>query len=123
MLLADRLDDHGPVRRHCAGVVGDEQRATLARDVHDPLDLDSEPIPVEKLVDRPINRAFDPFGASPVGDVTLGLEPRELLAQVVDRGRRALACLAERQFDRQTSIRAAVLRVFHSERFLQGPDG
>ena len=51
VLLLDRLGDHRGVGRQRAGVVGDEQRAAVGRDVLDALDLAAEPQVVEEVVD------------------------------------------------------------------------
>jgi hypothetical protein len=82
VLLLDRLEDHRRVGRERAGVVGDEQGAAVGRDVLDPLDLAAEPVVVEELVDRLVEHALDALGAAPVGDLALGLDRGQVVAQV-----------------------------------------
>ena len=86
MLLLDRLEDHRRVGRQRAGVVGDEQRAAVGRDVLDALDLAAEPVVVEEVVERLVEHALDALGAPPVRDLALGLDRGQVVAQVLARG-------------------------------------
>ena len=82
VLLLDGLGDHRRVGRQRARVVGDEQRAALGGDVLDALDLAAEPQLVEEVDQRAVEEALHALGAAPVGDLALGLDGREVLAQV-----------------------------------------
>ena len=64
-----------------------QQDALLVRDVLDPLHLHPEPVAVEELVHDLVDHPFNPLGAAPVGDRALGLQTRQLLAEVIP-GRR-----------------------------------
>ena len=75
------LRDHRRVRRQRAGVVGDQQRAAGGGHVLDALDLGPEPVAVEELVERPVHEALDALRAAPVGELALGLDAGEVLAQ------------------------------------------
>lgn len=90
VLLADRPRDHGGVGRQRAGVVGDEQRATLRRHVLHPVCLAPKPVAIEELDQGAIEEALDPLRAPPVGDAALWLERREQLPHAI--GRQLLAC-------------------------------
>src|SRR5436305_15153 len=64
-------------------MVGDQQRTARVRDVLDPLDLDSEPVVVEEVVDGAVDKRFDALGAPPVRQLALGLEPGEVITEVL----------------------------------------
>ena len=76
VLFLDRLGDHRRVGRQRAGVVGDQQRAALGRDVLDALDLAAEPQVVVEVDERLVEEALDALRAAPVGDLALGLDRR-----------------------------------------------
>ena len=67
VLLLDRLGDHRRVGRQRAGVVGDQQRAAVGRDVLDALDLAAEPQVVEEVVERAVEEPSTRSRAAPVG--------------------------------------------------------
>ena len=92
VLGLDRLGDHRRVGRQRARVVGDQQRAAGGRDVLDPLDRDPEPVVVEELVERLVERVLDALGAAPVGDLALGLDRGEVRAVVGRGGKFAGSC-------------------------------
>ena len=117
VLLLDRLGDHRRVGRQRAGVVGDQQRAALGRHVLDPLDLAAEPQLVEELDQRAVHEALDALRAPPVVDLALGLDARQVGAQVGARSglagggeracRRSSGHLASDHAERRTRDHAA----------------
>ena len=66
----DAVHDHRGVRRDGAGVVGDEQRAALGRDVLEALPLGPEPAFVDRIV-QPAGHRPHVLGAAPLVDVAL----------------------------------------------------
>ena len=120
VLLLDRLEDHRRVGRERARVVGDEQRAAVGRDVLDPLDLAAEPVVVEELVDRLVEQPLDALRAAPVGDLAVGLDRRQVVAQVGAGGRQLLHGASTGSSSRASSSQSSpqtTSSVSHSSRF------
>ena len=120
MLLLDRLRNHCRVRRQRAGMVGDEQRGALGRDVHDPFDLDAKPVAVQKVVNGAVDQPLDALGASPVAEVPVGLDPGELVAEVGQRRGHRHGAAGDGDLLRFVRLEVGRVRVQHARRFLHG---
>ena len=83
VLLLDRLGDHRGVGREGARVVRDDHRTAGGRHVLDSLHLDPEPVVVEEIHQGPVHEALHPLRPSPVVELALGLDARQVGAHVV----------------------------------------
>ena len=84
MLVADRLHDHRRVRGQRAGVVADEQRAAVGRDVLDALGLDPEPVAVVEVEQR-VGEPDEALGAAPVVERRARRRPRAAGRALLER--------------------------------------